>query len=799
MLIKKNVLKLTLNVRTAIPIALTPALIASSVMVHAQEQRQGVLEQIVVTAQKREQQASDVGIAINAFSGDQIRNLGIQDSIDIISFSPGVYLSTDTGGQNKKFTIRGVTQNDFLDALEAPVAVYVDEGYVAPQQGQVFGAFDLERIEVLKGPQGTLFGRNATGGLVHYVTEKPNLDNVEGFMEIGYGSHNEVRLEGAVNLPLTDKIAARISGLYNSHDPMLKNLYPAGAVTLNPDPQPGPDLRSQEMHGVRLHLLMEPTERLRVLLSAADFQLKQDTGGYEMGSIVPVFDDQGRWINSVLASPDETRPGIGPGGTSVPVFGVSERPLPGGNLFGYRDEVGDFSGSFDFAERNGNEYENSSLSLKFEWDVFEDIQMVALSDYRTYSKIAGLDVDAGPVDQFQYMADAETDTFTQEIRFSGGTDSTNWVFGAFFLDISNDTLQGLPFSGTSILNTGGGPFGLDFATEVTLDTSSYSVFGQFDYALSDYWTVVVGARVIYEDKDFTFAQNAYVNLNESRIEDDVLAFPIPQPPGANPFAEKFDDTLFAGKVQLEYRPTDDWLLYGGVNRGVKAGSVNGPLADGGQVTAEQLIYDPEELLSYEIGFKGTALNDLLTVNGSAYYYDYTDYQAFTFVNVSGLISNEDATIQGLELELIARPSPSITLLASGSYVDGKVHDLEFAPGMFKDVQPAYAPEWQATVLARYEFDAFGGLMSAQFDGSYVGDRFANLRNFQAQELDSYFLSNLRLTWTSPNERWRLSVFAENVFDETYITERFDLGTLCGCTDETVGLERRFYGSVWMSF
>ena len=138
-----------------------------------------VLEEVIVTAQKREQSLSDVGIAVTAFTGEQIDALGFETSTDIIGMSPSVYVSADTGGQNRKFTIRGVTQNDFLDSSEAPVAVYIDEGYISTQQGQVFGLFDMERVEVLKGPQGTLFGRNATGGLVHYVTRKPTHDGCE--------------------------------------------------------------------------------------------------------------------------------------------------------------------------------------------------------------------------------------------------------------------------------------------------------------------------------------------------------------------------------------------------------------------------------------------------------------------------------------------------------------------------------------------------------------------------------------------------------------------------------------------
>ena len=134
---------------------------------------QGVLEEVIVTAQKREQNIQQVPIAITAFTGAQMAALGVTESFDIAAFSPGVHISGNLAGQNTQFSIRGVTQNDFADIIEAPNAVYLDEGYIAVAQGQTFGIFDVERVEILKGPQGTLFGRNATGGLIHFQSNKP--------------------------------------------------------------------------------------------------------------------------------------------------------------------------------------------------------------------------------------------------------------------------------------------------------------------------------------------------------------------------------------------------------------------------------------------------------------------------------------------------------------------------------------------------------------------------------------------------------------------------------------------------
>jgi len=748
-----------------------------------------VLGEIVVTAQRREQSLSDVAIAVTAFSGEQVKALGMVDSTDIVRLAPGVFMSSDTGGQNRKFTVRGVAQNDFLDAVESPIAIYVDDSYIAPQQGQVFGLFDLERVEVLKGPQGTLFGRNATGGLVHFVSRKPVIGQTSGFFDILYGSNNNIRLETGITASLSDKVAIRLSGLLDKHDPIIENLF-----------QGANDLYDKDVQAARLHILVEPTDSIRWMVTASGARSVQSSGNYETRGIVPVFDGNGRWIDTQIASPTETRPGIGPGGVSVPVFGVPVRATPGGDLFGYKeDRVGDFVVNMNYARARANRYTSWGLQSALEFELSPDIVLKSNTDYREFTKVASLDVDQSPLELFTYMADADTRTFSQEFNVSGSSDRTQWVAGVYYLNIRNDTLQGLPFASNGLLNGGATTPGLDFTTEVGLKTDSYSVYGQIDQKLTDRLTVVVGARYIHERKDFRFAQNAYVNLDETRIENDVLAFPIPQPPGANPFASKFNQNLWAGKAQLEFRPQAGVLLYAGVNRGVKAGNVNGPLADGSTVTADQLIYQPEVLWSYEAGYKLNLMGGDLRINGSAYYYDYNNYQVFTFVNVSGIVSNEQAKIKGAEIEVVASPLRGLTISASGSYNDAMVKDLEFAPGLTKDVRPVYSPQYQANYLVRYEWMLGNGDFALQADGSYTGSRFANLRNFAAHQLDPFFIQNFRMSWESDDQIWLLSAFVNNAFDKRYQIERFDLATLCGCSNESFGLPRWFGASVRYSF
>ena len=167
----------------------------------------GLLEEVIVTAQKREESIQDVGISITAFSGEQLKAFGFINNTEVAAYTPGVYISGNNGGHTQQFTIRGATQNDFADIAEAPNAVYVDEAYQATGQAQLFASFDMERVEILKGPQGTLFGRNATGGLVHYITKAPTKET-EAYADVTYGSYDSVRAEAAVSGALSDTISA---------------------------------------------------------------------------------------------------------------------------------------------------------------------------------------------------------------------------------------------------------------------------------------------------------------------------------------------------------------------------------------------------------------------------------------------------------------------------------------------------------------------------------------------------------------------------------------------------------------
>ncbi|HEX5537969.1 MAG TPA: TonB-dependent receptor, partial [Sphingobium sp.] len=243
--------------------------------------------EIIVTAQRREQNIQKVGIAITAYSGEQLRALNVTDSRELASLTPGVHLGGALAGQNSQYTIRGVTQNDFNDMVEAPNAVYLDDGYIAIGQGQTFALFDIDRVEVLKGPQGTLFGRNATGGLVRYITRKPRLDTVEGFVDLNYGIYDSYGAPGAfhgeaaINLPMGSTMATRFAVMWNKTQPWLRNEYPSGAVGGSPGPGAGADMGDDNTLAGRITTLFEPNDGVRLLLSANAARTRMSTAPYQ--------------------------------------------------------------------------------------------------------------------------------------------------------------------------------------------------------------------------------------------------------------------------------------------------------------------------------------------------------------------------------------------------------------------------------------------------------------------------------------------------------------------------------------
>jgi iron complex outermembrane receptor protein len=763
----------------------------------------GVLEEITVTAQKREQSIQDVGITITAFSGEQMKELGFEDSFDIARMTPGVHVSGNNGGQKTLFTIRGVTQNDFNDQTEAPVAVYVDEGYVGFGQGQVFGLFDLNRVEILKGPQGTLFGRNATGGLVHFISNRPTRET-EGYADLTYGSYNQVRFEGALSRPLTETLSARAAIMYNRFDPVLDNDYPNRRVTLDGDPlaHGGEGTLNDDTLGLRAQLLFEPNDVAEFLVIGNYARTREGTSPFLELPTVPIFDAAGNHVGTIVAGPGETREAMAPDGTPIDhpfSFDADLLRPPGGNLYGPSctpQDYEDLECSMDFAFEDLNTTDTWGLAGKLTWQLGESTTLTAISDYKDFEKFQGLPADGGPASTINVLFDARAETFTQEIRINGETDRTRWVTGVYYLNIeldagvsitADDNYLFLPLVGAAWEDT----------ALTQLETNSWSLFGQVEFDLSDRLTLIGGLRGIQENKDFTGEETFFLSTDPFKLETHSPLF-SPQPRRRH----EQEKTLWSGKLQLDWQPTDNVLLFAGINRGVKAGGFNAPFTFGAGFPAEDIPYGEEVLLAYETGFKwANLLGGTTRINGSLYYYDYSDYQGFFFNQIAGWVRNLDAEYKGVEFELFSSPADNLDLVLSFSYIDAEVRNVQLGPGIFVDSEPSFTPDVQASGLARYTWpqSVAGGRLFSQVSFNYAAEFYDNIRNYDASKLPDYFIGNVRLGWSSADNRWEGAVFVNNVADERYFTIGYDLSNATGSNSLVPGKPRWFGVSARYNF
>ena len=753
------------------------------------------LAEVVVTAQRREQNLQDVGISVSAFSGETLKNLGVDSSIDVARLTPGVHVSGSLAGESSNFTIRGVTQSDYNDAIEAPVAVYVDDTYIPSLQGQSFGLFDIQRVEILKGPQGTLFGRNATGGLVQYVVNKPT-DKLEASLDVSYGRFNLKTIEAVLSGPLNDTLSFRFSGYYSAFGNVMTNIWPDGlepGFPTNFGSLPSPCCQNtwaDDTLAGRLQLQYR-ANALTMRLSVSASRQNLSTAPYSVEPVVPVVDSQGRLINAIYAGPNETRVAVGPdGGNFLGIPGSPPFRLPGRDWLGFLPPPQeDLQVSEDYSRSNYNHARSADAALHIDYDFSNGMTLTSITSYTKFEKRFYTEGEGGPVNFIDVGQLGDTKSYSEELRLSGKTASLRWVSGLYLLHIDALARDGLLAPAGSLFASlfGLTAVGVDLPSISNLKTNSYSLFGQLEYDLSPHWTAVLGARFINEHQDFDFTSLATANINDWTLDTSQTLF-VSQPP----FTDKRTENLWAGKAQIEYRPDRDLLLYMGINRGVKAGSYNSKLYDGtAPLPPSQIPYKPEALLAYEGGFKKTFAGGAGTLNGALFYYDYHDYQAFTFQNVAGYVQNRDARTYGGELEATARPWTGMQISLAASAFNALVKGVEIAPGISGDVQPTYAPEQQffGVISQDLRADALGGVLTFAVDGSYTSYFYHNIRNFDSTRLPGYALFDVRATWVSSHVPLELTAYCDNIGDKRYVNIGFEGSSIFGGNAVSFGRPR----------
>jgi len=684
------------------------------------------LEEIVVTAQKRTESLQDVPIAISAFSEEGLRARGFDELSDLQFHVPTLQF---TNFQAISFvSIRGIGMENTTSGGDPGVALHLDGVYIGRPVANFFKQFDTERVEVLRGPQGSLYGRNATGGSINLITKKPT-DEIEARGEFTYGKFDRRELKGMFNLPLGEGVAARTAVFYEKRDGFQENLVPGGTEAQDADD-----------FGIRGHLRADVAERGEFLVSVNYSDVNGVGPNSELRRVLP-----------------------------VPQAPVPISPPPEAQI----NDLGAHRVRKDAEESIDMDFLN--IAGTFSWD-FDTVQFKSISGYGETSFNTLMDSDGSAFNAHRLNVVEDSEQFTQELQVtSTGAGNLEWVAGAFFFH--EESLRFSIFHNPTILD----PFSQSppaqaflatqrerlntftlqqdpgFISGGDVEADSLAGYAQASYDIAPDWRLTGGVRVSYDEKD---------------SEELIVLSPL-TPPGQPPSIQNVpagEDWLQpTGKFVVQWLPDQETNVYASYSRGYKSGGIN--LQAPGQA-----VIDPELVNAFEVGGKATLLG-AVRLNASAFYYGITDLQVQTFGEFGARIENAaDATIKGIELEWQAAPLRGLQLNGAVSFLDAEFDDFAtgdpFSPDFPQPVNLSgntlnRAPDWTVSFGAQYTTPLPGdiGRLRLRGDLYYQTETFFRPFNLEADRADDYANLDLRLVYFAPGDVIEAEVFATNVTDE----------------------------------
>ena len=724
------------------------------------------VEEITVTATKREAAITDVAITMDAVGTEDLRSNNIKTPQDVAFLVPNVDIKGTSQGQaNPAITIRGVGQNNFNSNNNGSAGVYLNEVFLSSPGLMSLAMLDVERVEVLKGPQGTLYGRNASAGALNLVSVKARQE-FDGFATASLGDYKTKRFEGAVGGGISETMSVRVSGLFDEQ-----------GESFHKNRLTGDDFGKSKNYAFRGQVAHEGT-RLD-----ANFTL-----GYQKQDVV----------NNPL-----TNFGLFDGAFSFSPCGAA---AAGGldnsqcvDVQGYQNTNSDpFSHDFDpnRADELRSDADVVNTSLRLDYDISESLLLTSISGFVDQERFYGENTWATPLEYIAATHDEDLRQFSQELRLTGETGIANWIAGVYY---GRDTINAInQFNTEDLLGDNG------FAVSNTVDwdyrqkTENYAVFGSIDWALSDAFTIVTGLRYTDEEIDF---EGATVVTDLDLIADSTAATCSNTSPKC-----VFKDDNTDWRLALEWRPSDNLLGYVSASTGFKSGGFNGDFSLGGFLNGDPpgvgggyQPYKSEKLTVYEVGAKSTLADGNVQLNGAVFYYDYQDYQTLGPSDFGFNLTNLDkAELSGLDLDIAARVTDRWDVRAGLGYVDTKIKD----PRVASDAKLPNAPEWQATAGTSYVVPVSADwALSLRADLKYVDDvprtltegldvGSGILRNPGFSVTKSYTLVNARVGLIQPEGNWEVSAYATNLTDEEYFVEAFDVFDPIGAVGKLAGSPRQ---------
>ena len=681
------------------------------------------LEEVVVTAQRRAENLQDVPIAISAFNENAIEKADIRDLTDIATRVPGLTFSPFSPGQNI-IALRGASSSDDGAGTDSSIAIFIDDVYLGRASNINPELFDLQRIEVLRGPQGTLYGKNTIGGAINIVSTRPNKEQFEGKLKLGIGNYN--RRDAALLLtgPLSEQWAAKVSVTSRKRDGWVDN------VALNKK------LKDDDSQGIRGQLLFSGNN-FTALMSADYSSLDVE----DMGRIPIVTEGPAFWAQNVPGSYAELCAGRDHTCSAGPVDGYAKKDAWGVSAKLTREMGGELISITAYRENEAD------------WNMDS----------------TGTPASPLPAFLFGFVNDDifdETAQFTQELRWvSGIGEDINYVAGLWFSSEETDRTECFDNDATTSDCTPDADGGAtDWYRQVN-ETTSYAVFGQFDWSLADSWVLTLGGRYSYDKKEIDNDANKgdFVVINQTFAN-----------------AVHANWSAFTPRISLSYQPADHINLYGAVAKGFKSGG----FAAAPQDIAFTKPLGQEEALSYELGFKADVGNSV-RLNMAVFFTEYEDLQIQTFgpspdvtFGTFQTFNSGEAEILGVELEATWLVTEHLTLSGFYNYQDSEFINTNVPGSIFPDQSGQdmiRAPDAKYSIDLDY-VQPLGGDAELAFNLNYryTGDQRGELEPWAIQP--EFKLLDARITWASSDAHWSLDLWGKNLADEEYIAHLYTIAS-----------------------
>jgi iron complex outermembrane receptor protein len=761
------------------PILLGALSVAASVLVFestfAQERESGVnalMDEVTVTARKREESLQDTPIAVSAFSGDSLDARGIQRVDDIAYITPNMSfdnINTNGGGGNSAaIFLRGVGQRDFIPSADPGVGLYVDGVYFARSVGSVLDLIDVERVEVLRGPQGTLFGRNTTGGAISIVTVKPN-EEFSAKVRVRVGVDNRFDVLGNISGALADNLfASATAGSFNQ-DGFVEN------------PLTGLDTGDDDTLAFRGALRWVVNDDVEINFSG-DYSRDRENGQARV-----ISRDPSLAINFIPPnSPTSTGNGAtqhnfflgvnSPWNSDTPPFPLIN--VPSLRQFNNCDAVAPVPGLVEGTDPDCINANNVALgqntgtdptfsdhdvwgvSATIDWAISDNLQVKSITAYRDVDSEFAHDGDNTPY-FLSWVRDEiyEQSQFSQELQLLGTSfdDRLNWILGVFYFTEDGNNFNPVDFAAVDIES--GGRF----------DHESIAGFAQGTYDITERLHLTAGIRYTDDTKDF---------IVDPGIQTAKPIFAPPPVAAGLVLIEPGTTTLEADDwtpmVNVSFDWTDDTMVYATYSEGFKSGGVQ--QRNAGVFGAQAPTYDPEFVESYEVGLKYNSPGGDFVLNAAAFYADYTDIQLETLApdGIAPQLDNAGTgEIQGIELETRWSPLEDWFFEGSVGYLDAEITESD--PSVVNSGGPSggeqlpQVPEWSAAASVIKEFGLGSrGSVTTRVDYSYRSKVYFSPANVPTEVQDAFGLLNASVAWNSADDKYGLTFHANNITDERII-------------------------------